>query len=180
MQDLYTSHDQSGSAAVDECSTSPTTRREEQLVEGHPLKRVQRCLAGVYWECLVQEAEPPVLQRRHDEGIRHEPDHALELERRRSLTEARVFGPGDSLAVNQIMNLDREEIVFTSHRGFRVGLSLLLADAEGCEGLCYRICDAAEDLRARVYQRCTSVWWVLKGGKRTAFVIMVVRMGRLA
>jgi hypothetical protein len=65
-----------------ECEESrQTSRREQELIKRHALQRRQPCSRLGNREGRRQEAEPPVLERRHEETVRHEPHCALEIER---------------------------------------------------------------------------------------------------
>lgn len=156
-----------------------TERGKEQLVKGNSLHRVDCRDSRVQGKQPVQQCEPLVLQRRHDEAVRHEPDQALEIERRR-LQPVRVhvvvIRPGD-LPV-QLLDLHAEEVVF--RRVVRVSpvaqFSLPLPCANGGKGLGNRVCDSTKDLTR---SQSTADAALRTKDTRTALIIIVVSTGRL-
>jgi hypothetical protein len=116
-----------------------TSRCEQELVERNALQRRHHGSRLRNGKCPRQEPEPLVLDRCHQETVRHETCQTLKVEGRRE--SLRV---GDDLAfwpwvpLVQLVYFDGEEVVLVAfaHRTLPYGR----------QGLCYSVCYATKNL----------------------------------
>jgi hypothetical protein len=119
-----------------------TSRRKQELIKRHALQRRQPCSRLGNREGRRQEAEPSVLERRHEETVRHEPHCALEIER-----WWEFFRVGNEVVLVEgippveVVDLYREEVVL-AYAAFLAHCAL----SDSRQRLGYCVCDTTQHL----------------------------------
>lgn len=156
-----------------------TDRGEEELVESDTLKGRNESRSLGNGKGLGQEAEPLVLDRRHEETVCHEAGQPLEVEGgRQSLRVGDEVIVGIWVLLVQLVDLDGKEVVF----GDTPRLPHCPLSNSG-HRLCDGICNASENLLKSQSDCSMRFVWLMtstcRREGRTALVTMVVSTARI-